>query len=148
MPFLPSQLRLAANCLLIQRRYPLVHFRYRNSEQYSYRHDRSFSQTSRREAAEDPDSIIAQLQSSPLIRQIADKPDALKALHDFANIIKETDVDLAPGKPPSMMQMFKLASNPKFREGAKRVVEELKKAGVDVNSENAMELFGMKKPPS
>ena len=34
-----------------------------------------------------------------------------------------------------MMQMFKLASNPKFREGAKRVVEELKKAGVDLNSE-------------
>ena len=34
-----------------------------------------------------------------------------------------------------MMEVFKLASNPKFREGAKRVVEELKKAGVDINSE-------------
>ena len=34
-----------------------------------------------------------------------------------------------------MMEALKLASNPKFREGAKRVVEELKKAGVDINSE-------------
>ena len=44
-------------------------------------------------------------------------------------------MQISPDKPPSMMQMFKLASNPKFREGAKRVVEELKKAGVDLNSE-------------
>lgn len=46
-----------------------------------------------------------------------------------------TDIDLTPGRSPSMMEVFKLASNPKFREGAKNVVEELKKAGVDINSE-------------
>ena len=61
------------------------------------------------------------------------------------------------------MQMFKLASNPKFRESAKRVVEELRNAGIEINSEvspnfsiglhllilsqNAFELFGLK-PPS
>ena len=47
-------------------------------------------------------------------------------------------VELQPGRPPSAMQMFRLASDQKFREGAKRVVDELKKAGVDLNSEVSM----------
>lgn len=38
------------------------------------------------------------------------------------------------------MQIIKLAANPKFREGAKRVMEELKKAGVEINSEVRFEL--------
>lgn len=63
------------------------------------------------------------------------------------------------------MQMFKLAANPKFREGARRVIEEMRNAGINITSEvrdllpflffrslraflqNAFELFGMK-PPS
>lgn len=81
MVLLPSQLRLAAKCLMAQRRYPLNHIRHRDRDHH---YQRSFSQTSRREATEDPDSIIAQLQSSPIMRKIADKPEALKALNDFA----------------------------------------------------------------
>lgn len=37
------------------------------------------------------------------------------------------------------MQIIKLAANPKFREGAKRVMEELKKAGVEINSEVSLD---------
>ena len=33
---------------------------------------------------------MAQLQSSPLIRKIADKPEALKALNDFALMLKDS----------------------------------------------------------
>ncbi|EJD01216.1 uncharacterized protein FOMMEDRAFT_29955 [Fomitiporia mediterranea MF3/22] len=147
-----------------------MHARHRDRDHHW---QRSFSQTTPTQAAEDPDSLLAQLQASPLIQKIADKPDALKALQDFATLLKESGefcvfcllvaeiqylfihfyffshrgVELQPGRPPSTMQMFRLASDQKFREGAKRVVEELKKAGVDLNSENAMELFGMKKPP-
>ncbi|KAH8118326.1 hypothetical protein DFH11DRAFT_1540527 [Phellopilus nigrolimitatus] len=145
MPIFPSQLRIAAKCLMMQRRHPLTHIRHRDRDHHW---QRDFSQTSRRQAAEDPNSILAQLQASPLIQKIADKPEALKALNNFANVMKEADVTLSPERPPSMMQMFKLASNTKFREAAKQVVEELKKAGVDINAENALELFGLKKPPS
>lgn len=86
MVLLPSQLRLAAKCLMAQRRYPLNHIRHRDRDHH---YQRSFSQTSRREATEDPDSIIAQLQSSPIMRKIADKPEALKALNDFAVIYQD-----------------------------------------------------------
>jgi biotin operon repressor len=33
------------------------------------------------------------------------------------------------------MQLFKLAANSEFRDSAKKVVEELRKAGVDITSE-------------
>ncbi|KAI5125025.1 hypothetical protein M0805_007449 [Coniferiporia weirii] len=145
MPLVPSQLRVAAKCLVAQRGRMLVHVRYRD---HDHRWQRNFSQTPPREAAEDPDSILAQLQASPLIKQITDKPEALKALSEFAVILKSIDVNLSPDRPPSMAQVFKLAANPKFREAAKHVAEELRKAGVDINSGNALELFGLKKPPT
>lgn len=86
MTILPSQLRVAAKCLMVQRRHPFVHRRQRNFEHCQ----RGFSQTPQRQAAEDPESILAQLQASPLIRKIADKPEALKALNDFAVLLKES----------------------------------------------------------
>jgi uncharacterized protein (DUF302 family) len=49
-----------------------------------------------------------------------------------------TGVDLSSGKPPSAMQMFRLATNSEFKEAAKKVVEELKKAGIDLTSQDAM----------
>lgn len=86
MTILPSQLRVAAKCLMVQRRHPFVHRRQRNFEHCQ----RGSSQTPQRQAAEDPESILAQLQASPLIRKIADKPEALKALNDFAVLLKES----------------------------------------------------------
>jgi len=80
------------------------------------------------------------------MKQIADKPEVLKALQDFAVILRESNVEISPDKPPSTMQMFKLAANPKFREGARRLIEEMRSAGIQINSENAFELFGMKPP--
>lgn len=37
--------------------------------------------------------------------------------------------------PPSNMQMFRLATNRKFIKGVKSVMVELKKAGIDMNSQ-------------
>lgn len=42
-------------------------------------------------------------------------------------------VEFQPGKPPSTMQLLRLASNSEFRAGAKRVAEEFKKAGIEID---------------
>lgn len=80
---LPSQLRTAFKCLLVQRRHPLVHKR-------PVVPHRDFSQSAPREASENPDSIISQLQASPIMRKLADKPEALRALHDFAQLLRDS----------------------------------------------------------
>ena len=45
------------------------------------------------------------------------------------------DIDFVPGKQLGMVEMMRLASNSKFREGVKNVVEELRKAGVEINKD-------------
>jgi hypothetical protein len=41
---------------------------------------------------------------------------------------------MTSGKPPSMLQASKLFLNADVREAAKNLVEEFKKAGIDVNA--------------
>ena len=43
-------------------------------------------------------------------------------------------IDLTSGKPPSMLQASKLFLNADVRDAAKNLVEEFKKAGIDVNA--------------
>ena len=45
------------------------------------------------------------------------------------------DIDFVPGKQLGMVEMMRLASNSKFRDGVKNVVEELRKAGVEINKD-------------
>ncbi|EPQ59370.1 hypothetical protein GLOTRDRAFT_34057 [Gloeophyllum trabeum ATCC 11539] len=95
---------------------------------------RRFHPCPRIQAAESPDSLIANIKNTSLFKKIADKPEALKALSDFAALLQEQGFDASGRNPPSTMQMFKLAANSKFREGARRVVDELQKAGIDLTS--------------
>ena len=44
-------------------------------------------------------------------------------------------VDIIGGKPPSPMQMFRIAANVEFREAAKRVATELQNAGIKLDSQ-------------
>ena len=44
-------------------------------------------------------------------------------------------LSFSPENPPTKMQLLKLAMNPTFRESAKRVMDELKKAGIEINPE-------------
>ena len=44
-------------------------------------------------------------------------------------------IDLTSGRPPSAMQLFRLASNRKFNREIKSVMEELEAAGLNVFSE-------------
>ena len=44
-------------------------------------------------------------------------------------------LSFSPENPPTKMQMLKLAMNPTFRESAKRVMDELKKEGIEINPE-------------
>ena len=130
--------------LAVLRPYPPHHYR------------QHFSLSPRPQAAESPDSFLATFEHTALFRKLADKPDALSALTDFAKLLQTqgriliiltlhvcvihgfayiVGVDIMSGTPPSMRQMFRMAGNPEFREAAKRVAEELHKAGIEMNSQ-------------
>ncbi|KAH7904455.1 hypothetical protein BJ138DRAFT_1119399 [Hygrophoropsis aurantiaca] len=108
---------------------------------------RTFSFTPHLRAAENDDTFLTQLKNSSLFQKLADKPEALIALRDFANFMRDQGkcIDTTSG-PPSTMQMMRLAANSEFRQAAQKVVEELKNAGVDLTSQDTMqELMGLSK---
>ncbi|TFK55859.1 hypothetical protein OE88DRAFT_1652367 [Heliocybe sulcata] len=108
---------------------------------------RSFRPCARIQAAESPNSMIANIRNTSLYKKIADKPEAMAALRDFSALLQEQGFD-ASGGPPSNMQMLKLFADSQCREGAKRVAEELHKAGVDPREalEEIMKLSDGSKP--
>ncbi len=81
--FIPPQIRVAIKCIVVQRRHPLL-------VQHPRLGVRGFSHTSTRQATEDRNSVLSQLQASPIMKQIADKPEVLKALQDFALVLRES----------------------------------------------------------
>ncbi|KZP24580.1 hypothetical protein FIBSPDRAFT_1042043 [Athelia psychrophila] len=106
---------------------------------------RDFSTTPAPQAAES-DSFIDRFRHTETFKKLADKPDVLAALSEFAGKMKEQGIEMGTGKMPSKMQMLRLATNSEFRAAAQKVVEELKNAGVDLNSADAMqEIMGMQK---
>ncbi|QRV73191.1 hypothetical protein RhiJN_01205 [Ceratobasidium sp. AG-Ba] len=105
---------------------------------------RSFSYTPIRRASEDSDSFMAGFRNSPIFNQLADKPEAIAALSKMAEYLKKQDIDLST--PPSSMTLFKLATNSEFRELTRQAMTEIRKAGIDLRPENAMELFAPKDP--
>ncbi|KAG8732631.1 hypothetical protein FRC12_019193 [Ceratobasidium sp. 428] len=106
---------------------------------------RPFSSTSTRRASEDEDSFMAGFRSSPVFDKLAEKPDALAALSKVAEFVKKNNIDTS--SPPSSMTLFKLATNSEFRELARNAMEEIRKAGIDLRPENALELFSPVKDP-
>ncbi|THH20126.1 hypothetical protein EW146_g1148 [Bondarzewia mesenterica] len=111
---------------------------------------RHLSVTPRRQAAELPSDFVNNIKHTELFKKLADKPDALKALSDLATLVKENGIDINSTTPPSNMELFRLATNRKFIRGVKHVLAELKKAGIDMDSEDAMQdiMFMAKgKPP-
>ena len=131
--------------------------------QYQSRHThrdvfREFSTTPRRLASEVPDDFINAIKHTPLFKKLADKPNALKALSDLYALTKEMGavfsfptvaplprvnvppvpiegLDVNSKTPPSQYQMFKLVTDRKFMRAVKRVMEELKAAGLKMNSD-------------
>ncbi|KAF9230512.1 hypothetical protein BU15DRAFT_57159 [Melanogaster broomeanus] len=111
------------------------------------RRQRPFSFTPRVQATEQNNTFLNNLKHTSIFQKIADKPEALMALRDFAALMKEKGIDAGSG-PPSTMQMFRLAANSDFRNAAQRVVDELKNAGVDLTSQDVMqELMSLSKKP-
>ncbi|KAJ3564349.1 hypothetical protein NP233_g8347 [Leucocoprinus birnbaumii] len=100
---------------------------------------RAFHLTPTRRAAENKEAFFKAFQNTSLYSKLSQHPDALAALSDFAKLLQDKGIDLSTGKPPSTLQMIKLASNADFREATKRVGEELQKAGVDLQSKAVMQ---------
>lgn len=105
---------------------------------------RLFSSSSRARATEDVDAdyriFVDRLKNSPQMQKIADSPGAMTALMEMAKILQDAGINM--NRKPSMFEMMKLASNTEFRTAANKVVEEFKKAGVELNSESMMQMFG------
>ncbi|EJD53766.1 hypothetical protein AURDEDRAFT_180184 [Auricularia subglabra TFB-10046 SS5] len=99
----------------------------------------SFTRPAR--AAEDPGSFIANFKHSPLFRQLADKPEALRALQELAELIKSKGWNFNANDPPSPVTIMRIASDKEFRTAASKVIEELHRAGIDFRPENALELL-------
>lgn len=111
---------------------------------------RNFSRSLPRQAVENEDSFLTNYQNTPLFRKLADKPEALKALNEFAKMLQEQGtstiwymfyfligfigIDISGSSQPSTSQMIRLAANARFREGAKKVMTELRGAGLDFTS--------------
>jgi hypothetical protein len=120
---------------------------------------RPLSFTPRLQATEQDNTFLNNFKDTSVFRQIADNPEALMALRDFAALMKEkgsssneawsvltlvsgvlneskflAGIDASSG-PPSTMQMLRLAGSSDFRKAAQRVVDELKNAGVDLTSQ-------------
>ncbi|KAJ8595359.1 hypothetical protein M405DRAFT_857436 [Rhizopogon salebrosus TDB-379] len=106
---------------------------------------RTFSSTSRLQASEDEDAFLSQFKNTSVFTKLADKPEALMALRDFAELMRAQGIDANSG-PPSTLQMMRLAANAEFRQAAQKVVTELQNAGVDITSQDTMqELMGLTK---
>ncbi|OJA20878.1 hypothetical protein AZE42_00864 [Rhizopogon vesiculosus] len=106
---------------------------------------RTFSFTTRLQASEDEDAFLSQFKNTSIFGKLADKPEALMALRDFAELMRAQGIDANSG-PPSTMQMMRLAANSEFRQAAQKVVTELQKAGVDLTSQDTIqELMGLSK---
>ncbi|CAE6365380.1 unnamed protein product [Rhizoctonia solani] len=105
--------------------------------------------SARSRASEDADSFMAQFKNTPLFNKFAEQPEALAALGKFSllklHTFNEHYIDTTT--PPSSMTMFKLFTNPEFRELTRNALEEFKKAGIDIRAENAMELFSQSQNP-
>ncbi|KAF8665753.1 hypothetical protein AX16_000201 [Volvariella volvacea WC 439] len=110
-----------------------------SSLQHAYSGRRPFSSTLATRASEPPETFVTAFRNTSLFRKLADKPEALEALQNFAKLLQDAGVDLTSRKQPSTLQMIKLAANSEFREGAQRVAEEMQKAGIDLKSKEVME---------
>ncbi|KAF7776395.1 hypothetical protein Agabi119p4_4788 [Agaricus bisporus var. burnettii] len=100
---------------------------------------RAFHWAVPRRTVQDKQPLIDAFRQTTLFQKLAGHPEAVYALEDFAKLMQAKGLDFSSGKPPSPLQMLKLASNSEFRESAKRVGEELQKAGVDMQSKELMQ---------
>jgi len=131
-------LRYAAKSLFVSR---MLRHQYRPTHRDAFR---TFSTTPRRLASEVPDDFINAVKHTQLFQKLADKPNALKALSDLYALTKEMGLDINSKTPPSEYQMFKLLTNRRFMRAVKRVMEELKAAGLKMNSDDALqEIMGL-----
>ncbi|KAH7106991.1 hypothetical protein BKA62DRAFT_685709 [Auriculariales sp. MPI-PUGE-AT-0066] len=100
---------------------------------------RHLSSTRPARASEDENSFISQLHKLPFFRQIADKPEALKAIADMAAVLQAKGVNMA--ERPSITMLWKLASDPELVAAAKKSSEELEKAGVKMDASTMFSLL-------
>lgn len=82
-------------------------------------------------------TFTSALQKTAIFQKIADHPQAIAALQEFACILQRDGIDLTCGQP-SVFKIMKLAANSDFKNAMKRVSEELQKAGIDISSPEVM----------
>ncbi|PFH50544.1 hypothetical protein AMATHDRAFT_111628, partial [Amanita thiersii Skay4041] len=80
------------------------------------------------------DDVLRRIQQAPVFRKLADQPEAILALHRFAEFLKGKGINPATGAQPPTFRLLRLAASTEFQEEIKRVADELQKAGIDLRS--------------
>ncbi|KIM42934.1 hypothetical protein M413DRAFT_444554 [Hebeloma cylindrosporum] len=84
----------------------------------------------------DPESVAA-FKASDIYQKLSKRPEALAAVQKFGEVMQKHGLEL--GKSPSMFQATKLFMHADFREAAQNLVEEFKKAGIDMTAKDVLE---------
>ncbi|CAA7260152.1 unnamed protein product [Cyclocybe aegerita] len=84
----------------------------------------------------DHNTLVA-FKASPTFQKLQSSPGALEALMNMAEVLKKNDIDASKGFSPSLM--WKVAGNKEIREATTKLLEEFKKAGVDLSSKDVMQ---------
>jgi len=88
---------------------------------------------------------MVKFRNLPLFQQIANNPEALKAMSTFTDAVRESGVEL-PLTTPSKREIMQLALNTKFRNALQTYITEMKNAGIDMTSkENIQEIMNAQK---
>ncbi|KZT39662.1 hypothetical protein SISSUDRAFT_1118854 [Sistotremastrum suecicum HHB10207 ss-3] len=81
------------------------------------------------------------LVNSPLMQKLQNSPEALSAISNMLDIMRQEGFDTTSGRQPSTMQMLKLFTNARVVAELDNVKEALTKAGIEINQETAMEVL-------
>ncbi|WFD32938.1 hypothetical protein MSPP1_003991 [Malassezia sp. CBS 17886] len=100
----------------------------------------AFSSTVWVRAAEDPRMNLEKA-LPPGFEKLSGRPEALAAMQNLIDVLKKNGMDLSSGEKPSMMQLARMATNSEVRECTAKVVEEMRKAGIDLSPERLQELM-------
>ncbi|KAJ3507557.1 hypothetical protein NLJ89_g6232 [Agrocybe chaxingu] len=82
-------------------------------------------------------NTLAAFKASPTFQKLQNSPGALEALMNMAEVLKKNGIDASKGFSPSLM--WKVAGNKEIREATTKLLEEFKKAGVDLSSKDVMQ---------
>ncbi|WFD48970.1 hypothetical protein GLX27_003643 [Malassezia furfur] len=93
-------------------------------------------------ASEDQRDSMTSSSSLPKgMEKLGESPGALAAIRQLMDVLQSHGMDLSKGEKPSMFTLARLAAKSDVRQATSKVVEELKKAGIELTPERLQKLM-------